>query len=336
MVFGRQQLTRPLYAVMVCMAAVLMGCHGPVQRGENLLIVNFEEGKVLRYQMTSSRDVTIELTGSTTGTKQGQPQKMTESMELTMAYKPVKVDPFGLTRIECTFEAVKVNRSSFSGRGGTSSDAMESLQGKTFILELSPSGQIEDFSQLEQLLLDTGKAAFDTARNDLRVKNPDMIYDFVALQWYLWDSISSVPNPLDGVKPGMTWTNTQLIAWPVPIPNPPCRVTTFKLDSVVDENAQKKAVIASTYRLSDTTVANFPKPYEGTFQMRGLFGFLRDYKFQSLEGEGKQVFNLSTGTVESDTQKYLLKTTASFLLPLGDSVPHVAIEQTLRIQKLEP
>jgi len=163
-----------------------------------------------------------------------------------------------------------------------------------------------------------------------------MIYDFVALQWYLWDSISSVPDPLDGVKPGMTWTNTQLIAWPVPIPNPPCRVTTFKLDSVVDENEQKKAVIASTYTLSDKTVENFPKPYEGTFQMRGLFGFLRDYKFQSLEGEGKQVFNLSTGAVESDTQKYLLKTTASFLLPLGDSVPHVALEQTLRIQKLEP
>jgi hypothetical protein len=312
----------------------LSGCGGPLKRGENLLVVNFQEGHALRYQMTSIRETTLELKGGSSGKSQGQPQKATESLELVMAYKPTRVDPFGLTQIECLCESVKVSRSSLGGKGSSTGDAMENFKGKSFLLELSPTGKIEDFKQLEKLLSDVGAAAFDSSRKN-RVKNPDMIYDFVALQWYLWDSVSSVPNPSAGVKPAMTWKNIQLIAWPVPIPNLPCRITTFTLDSVKEENNQQKAVIKSSYQLSDKTVTNFPKPYEGTFQMRGLFGFLHDYKFQSLTGQGEQIFNLTTGTVESDTQQYSLIAQAAFLLPLGDSVPYMTIHQTLSVKLLD-
>jgi hypothetical protein len=162
-----------------------------------------------------------------------------------------------------------------------------------------------------------------------------MIYDFVAMQWYLWDSISSVKDPLAGVKPGIKWTNTQVVAWPVPIPNTPCRITTFTLDSVQQNEDAQKAVIKSTYQISDKTLDTFPRPYEGTFQMRGLFGFLRDYQFESLEGAGEVLFNLSTGTVESDKQQYKLVAGASFLLPLGDSQPSVVVVQSIDIQLLE-
>lgn len=228
-----------------------------------------------------------------------------------------------------------MDRSALTGKTKQSGDAVENLAGKTFILDLSPVGKIDDFQQLEKLLFDIGSTSFDTSRTDMRVKNPDMIYDFIALQWYLWDSISSVPNPAAGVNPLMTWTSTQLIAWPVPIPNMPCRITTFTLDSTSEENGQQKAVISSVYKLSPKTVENFPKPYEGTFQMRSLYGFLRDYKFQTLQGQGRQIFNLTTGVVENDTQEYDLTATAAFPFPLGDSVPHLNIHQTMTVKLLE-
>ncbi len=330
----KRLISLPLYGMMGVVFLSLCGCGGPQKRPGNLLVVNFPQDKILRYQMTSTRETTLELKSSSSGKKQGQPQKTIESLELVMAYKPIKADPFGLTQIECTCESAKVNRDSSGGKHQTTGDAIENLAGKTFVLELSPVGKIEDFRQLEKVLFDVGTTAFDDSRKEMRVKNPDMVYDFVALQWYLWDSVSSVPNPSEGVRRGMAWKNTQLIAWSVPIPHPPCRITTFTLDSIKEENNQQKAVIKSAYQLSPKTVENFPKPYEGTFQMRGLFGFLRDYKFQSLTGQGEQIFNLTTGTVESDTQQYDLVAQAAFLLPLGDSVPYLTIHQTTTIKLL--
>jgi len=334
----RKSLISSLFGVVLL--GLIFGQNGCGERiiphgSENLLVVNFQEGKTLRYQMKSVREVTIELSSAKSGGKQAQPQKMTESLEMVMAYKPVKVDPFGLTRLECVCESAVVTRGQFTGKGGVAVDAVENLKGKPFVLELSATGKIQDFKQLEALLLEVGKTAFDTTRKDQKVKNPDMIYDFVAMQWYLWDSIASVKNPLAGVKPGMTWMNTQVVAWPIPIPNTPCRITTFTLDSVQQGEDTSKAIIKSTYQISDKTLDTFPKPYEGNFQMRGLFGFLRDYQFKSLEGTGEVAFNLSTGTVESDKQQYKLIATAAFLLPLGDSQPSVVVDQTVDIQLLK-
>jgi hypothetical protein len=332
---GKQWVSLLLCGILGIVIVSMSGCGTPPKRGDNLLIVNFQKDKVLRYQMVSKRETNLELQSSGTGQKQGQPQKTSESLELVMAYKPLKVNPFGLTKIECTCESAKVNRSALTGKSNSSGDAIEKLAGKTFTLELSPVGKIEDFSQLEKLLLEVGNASFDTSRSDMRVKNPDMIYDFIALQWYLWDSVSSVPNPMGGVKPQMTWTNTQVVSWPVPVPNMPCRITTFTLDSMKEENGQQKAVIGSAYQISPKTLENFPKPYEGSFQMRSLFGFLRDYKFQTIQGKGQQVFNLTTGQVESDSQEYDLAATASFPFPLGDSVPRLNIHQIMTVKLLD-
>jgi hypothetical protein len=332
---GKQRVSFLLGGILTAVVFSISGCGTPQKRGDNLLVVNFQQGRTLRYQMVSSRELKLELKSSGTGKNQGQPQKSTESLELVMAYKPLKVNPFGLTQIECTCESAKVKRNATAGKTKTGGDAIEKLEGKTFVLELSPVGKIDDFGQLEKLLLDIGAASFDTSRSDMRIKNPDMIYDFIALQWYLWDSISSVPNPMSGVKPQMTWTSTQLVPWPVPTPNMPCRITTFTLDSTKEENGQKKAVINSTYQISPKTVENFPKPYEGSFQMRSMFGFLRDYSFQTIQGKGQQVFNLTTGQVESDTQEYEMSVTAAFPFPLGDSVPHLNIHQTMTVKLLD-
>ena len=78
------------------------------------------------------------------------------------------------------------------------------------------------------------------------------------------------------------------------------------------------------------------EPYEkGKFQMRGLFGFLRNFQFKHIEGNGTQIFNMDDGLVESDLQEYLLDVTASFMLPLGDSVPVLKVNQTISIERIQ-
>ena len=68
--------------------------------------------------------------------------------------------------------------------------------------------------------------------------------------------------------------------------------------------------------------------------MRGMFGFLKGYDFKTLEGTGTQIFNIDTGTVESDVQEYKMVIDAAFLLALGDSTPHITIDQKISVKLL--
>ena len=188
---------------------------------------------------------------------------------------------------------------------------------------------------LERIVRQLGEAAFVRSQDTRRIKNPDMIGDFIALQWHLWDSISTIKEPLAGMEPGQHWQVRQWIPWPAPIPNLPARLTTYTLDSFIDEDNQpKKAVIKSTYELADAANQPYPRPYEGSFQMRGLMGFLRNYNFLSLDGNGTQIFDVEKGLIESDQQHYTLNVTAAFLLPLGDSQPVLTIDQKISIEQI--
>jgi hypothetical protein len=67
----KRLISLPLYAVITGLVCFLPGGCGRGQiKDKNLLVVNFEQGKTLRYKMTSGRDITLELTGSSTGATQ--------------------------------------------------------------------------------------------------------------------------------------------------------------------------------------------------------------------------------------------------------------------------
>ncbi len=66
--------------------------------------------------------------------------------------------------------------------------------GKSFIFTVDSIGKIHDYSQLEELIKQAGEKTFSTEAGGNRIKQPDMIGDFIATQWFLWDSISSIPN----------------------------------------------------------------------------------------------------------------------------------------------
>ncbi len=69
--------------------------------------------------------------------------------------------------------------------------------------------------------------------------------------------------------------------------------------------------------------------------MKGMFGFLRNYKTTSLSGTGTQIYNLDTGQVEREQQQYRVDVEADFLMPLGDTKPKLIIQQKIKVRLLD-
>lgn len=299
-------------------------------KGRELLTVDFPENQTLRYKFISSRDIVIEL-GATEN--ESKPTKRTfdkssESMEMVVAYSPVEINPYGLSTIKATCESVKVKRSTSSRR-----DAVESLAGKTYTFTVGPTGRIEDYSQLDELLKKVGEEAFRTDTDTGRIKEPDMICDFVASQWFLWDSVSSIEKPSKGVRAGQSWKSK--LSVPAPMVMRKARSVTYTLDEIRESEKGRLAVISSSYDTAESVPNSWPIPYSGRFQMSGPFGFYRNYQILSLQGEGEEIFNIDAGRTEQYNQQYQMHMKASLLLPLSGVNPRITIKQNLTMELLE-
>jgi hypothetical protein len=298
----------------------------PPEKGE-LLTVDFQAGQTLRYKFVSSREITVELDTTAAKSRPGRSvsDKSTESLEIIMAYTPIEIDPYGLTKLKATCESVKVARSK-----GPQRDAVDYLAGKTFVLTVGPTGRIEDYSQLDELLKETGKKAF---RPNTDIKEPDMICDFVATQWFLWDAVSSIKEPSLGLAVGQSWTSK--LSVPTPMVMRKARDVTYKLDEIRPGEKGRLAVISSSYKIADSAPHEWPIPYSGSFRVAGAFGFYRNYKVIDLQGKGEELFNIDAGRTEQYNQQYRMQLSASLLIPLAGVNPKITIKQILTMNLLE-
>jgi len=254
--------------------------------------------------------------------------KSTESMEVVMAYTPIEANPYGLTTVKATCESVKVARSK-----GPRKDAVQSLGGKTFTLTVGPTGRIEDYSHLDTLLKEIGKKAFRADSGEVRTKEPDMIGDFVATQWFLWDAVSRIERPSEGVTAGQSWKSK--LSVPTPMVMRKARDVTYTLSEVRPSEKGRLAVITSSYSQAESVPRGWPIPYWGTFQMAGPFGFYRNYKILDLQGQGEELFNIDAGRTEQYKQRYELQLSASLLMPLPGANPRITIDQNLTMELLK-
>lgn len=278
----------------------------------------------------SSRDIEVDWSFAQDDAKKAKSKvdKSHESMEMIVAYTPVEVGRYGLTTIKATCESVKVRRK----QRRSTKDAVESLSGKSFIITVSPTGKIEDYSQLDELIREIGKKAFRTGGREGRIKNPDMIGDFVATQWFLWDVIASIEKPLDGVSVGRSWTSK--LSVPTPMVSRLARDVTYTLDEIRQSEKGQLAVIKSSYSLAKSAPKSWPIPYAGRFRMSGTFGFLTRYKYLNLQGGGQELFNIDSGRTEQYNQQYQLNIEASAPFGLGAG-PRIKIKQNLTMQLLD-
>jgi hypothetical protein len=289
----------------------------------------------LKYNFVCERQITLDLDPSGGSSKEGKEdgsvQNITEKLEMEIVYKPVEIDLYGYSTIEATCNSIKVTRTS---RGQNRSDAVESAAGKSFTLKITPTGKIVDYNSLEKLTAELGEKAFGGNSGRGNIKGQDMIMDFIATQWYLWDSVASIKNPSKGIKRDQKW-NSQLLA-PMPFVLKPGRDVEYKFTNIVDANGVSLAEITSSYKLSKTpTAAPFPY-HKGSFYMRGTFGFLRNYRILSIEGSGRQLYDIEKGLIKSDIQQYKAKAAAS-IFGLGSSAiePSIEINQTITMTLAE-
>ncbi len=148
---------------LTILAIVIMGISGgcesgtwvkePLNKDKELLTVDWQDGRRLEYKFVSRREMTLDWdpTGKVSKSAKSTPDKSTESMEMVVAYRPIEINPYGLTTIEATCKSVKVMRSK-----GPWKDAVEHLAGKTFTFTVGPTGKIEVYSQLDELLKEIG------------------------------------------------------------------------------------------------------------------------------------------------------------------------------------
>ena len=319
----------------------LVGCEPgvegkkPLTGKKKLITVNFQEGQTLQYRFVSNRDIEVDWGPMKSGSKPGQNKvdKSSESMDMVVAYTPIKVDPYGLTTIKATCKSVNVRQtSSGTGRQRTSKDAVENLPGASFTFTVEPTGKIEDYSQLEKLIKETGEKAFRPESNQGRIKEPDMIGDFIATQWFLWDSVSSIEKAAEGIRVGQSWKSK--LSVPTPMVTRKARDVTYTLDELRQTEKGQLAVIRSSYSPAESVQDNWPPmPYSGSFQMSGRFGFLRDYKLLDLQGQGEELFNIDAGRTERYNQQYQAQLEASFPMGIGAKL-QITIKQNLTMELL--
>lgn len=322
--------------VIICLLVLIFisGCGGPgaLKGPREYPAVTFEQEQSLQYRFVSSRDIDIDWgsMGEKGKSAKKQVDRQSESFEMVVAYEAIEADPYGLTNIKAACKSVKVNR-----KGGRKTrdrrDAAEDFAGKSFVITIEPNGKIQDYSNLHKLIKKMGEGAFTEDPKRGRIKSPDMICDFVASQWFLWDSISSIEDPIEGVRVGESWGSK------LPIPSPmvmrEARSVEYTLSEIRETDNGRVAVIKSVYSPSETVPDSWAVPYSGYFQMKGTFGFLRGYKILELTGTGEELFNLDTGRIERQQQEYQMKISAKFPLGLGIE-PEINIRQKLTMEPI--
>lgn len=304
------------------------GCQTADVGGERIfLTVDFEPGRTLRYRFVANRDMLLDWDPNAGG--EDRIERRFERLEMITAYTPVAVDPYGVSTIRAVCESVTVER---SGRQ-YGADAAEAASGKTFSFTVDSRGKVVDRAELDALVKEMGDRAFRSGPSGGRIKNPDMIGDFVAGQYFLWDAVASVERPAAGVAVGQSWPSKLPV--PLPMVLRKARDVVYRLSEIRHDD-ERLAIIESTYAPAEAAPSDWPVPYSGRFQASGTFGFLGSYQVLALEGAGRESFDLDAGCLLASDQKYTIRMKAS-LPPMGIRAdPHVAVEQTLTTRLLAP
>lgn len=312
---------------------VLVGCNG-IGGQKEFLTVDFERGQSLKYKFVSSRDIIIDWEPE----KEASPQKdksaidkSSESMEMVVSYTPVETDSSGLTTIEAMCESVKINRNVKNPPRKRTPDAVKSFENKTFRFKISPTGKMVDSSGLDELIKEVGKKAFRPKSKEGRIKEPDMIGDFTASQWFLWDAVSSIKRPSRGVAVGQVWQS--VLSVPTPMVMREARDVTYTLAEVQESENGPLAVIKSSFSSAKSVPQGWPIPYAGAFRVSGRFGLIRGYKVMELQGLGEELFNIGSGRTEQYEHNYQLQLGA--FMPLLGTQMKIDINQKLTMTLLD-
>jgi hypothetical protein len=322
--------------IVALVVGIIGGCT-PAQKSaltskRTLLTVDFKPDQPLKYKFVSSRNMAVDWGPSRAGDA-NKINSSSESLEMIVSYTPVTVDPYGISTIRANCESARVNRTLSSARSQNWKEAAEDFTGKSWTFTVDARGKIVDGSQFVDVLHQAGQRAFRADRSKGLIKDPDMLYDVIATQWFLWDSVSHISNPAKGVAVGEKWKS--VLSAPATMILFAARNVNYTLEEIrqdPNDPNNRIAVIGGSYSLLWPNPSEWPIPYTESFQMSGIFGFLRDYKMVDIQGHGQELFNIKAGRTEQYTQKYTMRATSSMPMGLSGVNPKITIEQTMTMQ----
>jgi hypothetical protein len=327
-------LSRTKILVVALIAGIIGGCTSAPSSRKTLLTVDFKPGQTLKYKFVNSRNMAVDW-GPMRGGGPSKINKSSESLEMVVSYTPVKVDPYGVSTIRADCESAKAKRTSESPRQQNWQEAAEGFAGKSWTFTVDARGKIVDGSGFRDVLLQVGQRAFRADRSKGLIKDPDMLFDVIAMQWFLWDSVSSISNPTKGVAVGDKWKS--VLAVPATMVLFAARDVNYTLSEIRVQDANNRiAVIDSSYSLLWPNPPEWPVPYTEPFQMSGIFGFLREYKTLDLQGHGQELFNIDAGRTERYSQSYTVHASAALPMGLGGINPQITIDQNMTMELLAP
>ena len=327
-------MSRTKILIVALIVGIIGGCTSAPSPRKILLTVDFKPGQTLKYKFVNSRNMAVDW-GPMRGGGPSKINKSSESLEMVVSYTPVEVDPYGVSTIRADCESAKAKRTSESARQQNWQEAAESFTGKSWTFTVDARGKIVDGSGFRDVLLQVGQRAFRADRSKGLIKEPDMLFDVIAMQWFLWDSVSSVSNPTKGVAVGDKWKS--VLAVPATMVLFAARDVNYTLSEIRVQDANNRiAVIDSSYSLLWPNPPEWPVPYTEPFQMSGIFGFLRGYKTHDLQGHGQELFNIDAGRTERYSQSYTVHASASLPMGLGGVNPQITIDQNMTMELLVP
>lgn len=329
--------------IMVCSVIFITGCND--SKGGFLLwpsrahlALDFNEGEALRYRFISDKTIVTDYNYADRRVGKAGNVHVNEALDMIVRYEPFEVDPCGIAKINVYFESVNTVTSSPVRR-----DAIETLSGKTFAVTIGPDGKIHDKTQLINIIREAGSASFRKSllNSDPNIassiKDPDLVEDFTAIQWFLWDSLSSMEQAEEGLSVGQKWKSS------LPVPTSifirPVREVTYKLSNIKRAPQGRIAVINSTYKHTNIVPEDWPPyPWPRGFTLTGQIGVLM-HVFQglfviSLEGHGQELFNLDLGRIESSEQEYKVVFRPNSI-PMPNADPYITLKQKVTVQLLE-
>lgn len=289
------------------------------QNNKEIFTTSFKQDQQFSYKLSSSRDISLSLSGDKTKT----PKLFSENFEATVMYTVIEAKEFEYSTIEVKFQNISIKR---TGANKPVNEAVKYFEGKSYRIKVGPTGRIADQAELTALIRQAGDKAFRTSSRNGKIKEPDMICDVTAFQWFLFNAINSVPADSEGIAVGEKWSS--ILSVPCPMVMSKARAVEYTLSEIQEADQIKLAVISSEYSPSNAKT-NWPMPYSGRFQVSGAFGFLSNYRISSLSGQGKEILDMKTGLTKEIQQNYNMVVAAAMPLPLPGTSPSITIKQKL-------
>lgn len=252
----------------MAMVFILCGCDS-----QNVTpIEKFSSAAGGRYEVSLQRQILVELSKADDQTATSQ--TMTENLDLVMSCQLPEKNGDGTISYKITFDSIEAKKTDFI-QTGRFTDSAAGLSGKSFTVTVTPSGVVI-CPELVQELTKLSAGSFEQVkRPGARLKRADFLADVWAIQALLFEAAAvSINTAKDALQ------TTRQLPFPIADISAPAAEITWQKNKTGND-----ILLNGKEQLTDGSACNpIPPIYPGQYKMEGLLGYLRQCKYESVDG----------------------------------------------------